>query len=81
MDLKLRGQVAIVTGAGQGIGEEIALSLSKESAIVAVVDVDIELANNISSASATLYRILKKLEIPDPVYNYGQALRHPRLFR
>lgn len=46
MDLNLKDQVAIVTGAGQGIGEEIALSLSKESVIVTVVDVDIELAND-----------------------------------
>ncbi len=32
----------------------------------------------ISSQSATLYGILKKLGIPDPVYNYGEALRRPR---
>jgi len=32
----------------------------------------------ISSQSATLYGILKKLGIPDPVENYGQALRKPR---
>jgi maleate isomerase len=29
----------------------------------------------ISSCSATLYGVLKKLRIPDPVYNYGLALR------
>jgi len=33
----------------------------------------------ISSSSATLYGILKKLEIPDPVYHFGEALRLPRL--
>lgn len=33
----------------------------------------------ISSLSATLYGILKKLGINDPVYHYGQALRRPRL--
>jgi len=32
----------------------------------------------ISSLSATLYGILKKLRIPDPVYHYGQALVRPR---
>ena len=32
----------------------------------------------ISSQSATLYGILKKVGIPDPVYHYGQALRRPR---
>lgn len=33
----------------------------------------------ISSPSATLYGILKKLGIPDPVYHFGEALRRPRL--
>jgi maleate cis-trans isomerase len=33
----------------------------------------------ISSLSATLYGILKKLWIPDPVYHYGEALTRPRL--
>jgi maleate isomerase len=32
----------------------------------------------ISSLSATLYGILKKLGIPDPVNAYGEALRRPR---
>ena len=35
----------------------------------------------ISSMSATLYGILKKLEIPEPVYHYGEALTRPRLPR
>lgn len=33
----------------------------------------------ISSLSATLYGILKKLGIPDPIYHYGVALTRPRL--
>ena len=33
----------------------------------------------ISSLSATLYGILKKLGISDPVNNYGEGLRRPRL--
>jgi maleate isomerase len=33
----------------------------------------------ISSCSATMYGILKKLGIPDPVYHYGEALMRPRL--
>jgi len=33
----------------------------------------------ISSQSATLYGILKKLGIPDTVYHYGEALTRPRL--
>jgi len=33
----------------------------------------------VSSCSATLYGILKKLGIPDPVYYYGEVLTRPRL--
>ena len=33
----------------------------------------------ISSRSATLYGILKKLGIPDPVYHYGEALTRSRI--
>lgn len=39
--MKLRSKVAIVTGAGRGIGREIALSLAQEGAKVVVNDVDI----------------------------------------
>lgn len=50
------------------------------STIVAVVDtLEKEIGKPvISSCSATLYGILKKLGIPDPVYHYGEALVRPR---
>src|SRR5438445_10910876 len=38
--MKLRDQVAIVTGAGRNIGEEIAKLFAAEGAKVAVVDLD-----------------------------------------
>ena len=37
MNRRLEGQVAIVTGAGQGIGQGIAMALAKDGAAVAIV--------------------------------------------
>ena len=36
------GTIAIVTGAGHGIGREIALQLAREGAAIAVVEIDAE---------------------------------------
>ena len=38
--MKLRDRVAVVTGSGRGIGEAVALALSKEGACVVVSDID-----------------------------------------
>ena len=40
--MKLGGKTAIVTGAAQGIGKEIACSLAKEGANIVVSDIDLE---------------------------------------
>ena len=44
MDLGIRGRVALVTGAGQGIGRQICDTLAQEGVRVVVNDIDLELA-------------------------------------
>ncbi len=43
--MKLDGKVAIVTGAGSGIGREIALHFAREGAKIAVCDINMPGAN------------------------------------
>jgi 3-oxoacyl-[acyl-carrier protein] reductase len=43
MDIQLRGRVAVVTGAGKGIGRVIARTLAEEGATAVVLDIDEEL--------------------------------------
>jgi NAD(P)-dependent dehydrogenase (short-subunit alcohol dehydrogenase family) len=38
--MRLEGQIAVVTGGGQGIGEQIALRLAREGATVAIADIN-----------------------------------------
>ena len=46
--MRLEGQVAVVTGAGQGIGRAIALTLAREGAAVVVNDVNFESAKKVA---------------------------------
>ena len=52
----LRDQVALVTGAGKGIGEAAALALSAAGATVIVTDIDRELAEKVARSLAVLQR-------------------------
>jgi 2-hydroxycyclohexanecarboxyl-CoA dehydrogenase len=54
MDLEIRGQVALVTGAGQGVGREIARTLAMEGAKVAVNDLYQERADHVAEEIAAL---------------------------
>mgnify|MGYP000119577892 CR=1 FL=1 len=46
---KLDGKVAIVTGAGAGLGAECARSLARHGARVAVVDINLEGAQSVAA--------------------------------
>ena len=46
MELLLKDKVAVVTGAGQGIGEGIALELAKRGANIVIADIDLDGANS-----------------------------------
>jgi len=48
MDLGIKDHVAIVTGGGSGIGKETCLTLAREGANVAVVDVNFENAGQVA---------------------------------
>jgi NAD(P)-dependent dehydrogenase (short-subunit alcohol dehydrogenase family) len=55
--MKLQGQVAIVTGAGRNIGEEIARLFAAEGAGVAVVDVDLPRGTRVVDAIKSTDRV------------------------
>ncbi|MDD5259644.1 MAG: 3-oxoacyl-[acyl-carrier-protein] reductase [bacterium] len=54
--MKLAGKVAIVTGAAQGIGKEIATALAQEGSDLAIIDVNLEQAEKTAQELAALGR-------------------------
>jgi 3-oxoacyl-[acyl-carrier protein] reductase len=52
--MRLKGKNALITGAAQGIGKSIALSMAREGANVGIADVNIENAENTAAEINTL---------------------------
>jgi len=70
-DILLTGQAAIVTGAGGGIGQGIALGLAKFGADVAVLDIDPERAERTAASISELGR--DALVVPADVMGTDQV--------
>jgi len=66
--MKLKGRIALVTGAAQGIGKSIAVALAKEGADIIVSDINIELAEATAKEIETLgVKVLPvKTNVADP---------------
>ena len=64
----LKGQVAMVTGSGQGIGKAIALAFAREGADIAVVDINPETAQATGREVRDLGRraVVKVADVSDP---------------
>ncbi|MHA1210205.1 MAG: SDR family NAD(P)-dependent oxidoreductase, partial [Candidatus Freyarchaeota archaeon] len=71
MDLGLNGKVALVTGAGRGIGRVIALTLAKEGANVVVNDLDEEEISSVVKEIESLG--VKALGAKADVTNYDEV--------
>src|SRR5262245_9382417 len=71
MDLGLRDKIALVTGAGSGIGRAIALSLAGEGTRLVAADVREDTAT--ATAAAATACGVEALGVALDVTNYGQA--------
>lgn len=55
--MKLQDKVAVITGAGQGIGEAIAMAFAEAGASIAVADIHLDNAKKVASQAEKLYKI------------------------
>jgi len=67
----LQGKVALITGAGQGIGREIALGFAKEGADIAVCDINLEQADQVRQDVEKMGRNAQAIKVD--VTSYAQV--------
>jgi 3-oxoacyl-[acyl-carrier protein] reductase len=61
--MRLKDKVALITGAAQGIGREIALAFGREGADIVVADVNLEKAGQVAKEIEALGRKVMALEL------------------
>ena len=77
--MKLKDRVALVTGSGQGIGQATAINFAREGAHVAVVDIDVDNANQTSEEIRALGR--NTIAIQTDVSSFTEVEHMVRLVR
>jgi NAD(P)-dependent dehydrogenase (short-subunit alcohol dehydrogenase family)/rhamnose utilization protein RhaD (predicted bifunctional aldolase and dehydrogenase) len=61
----LQGRIAVVTGAGSGLGKSIAIGLAKAGAMVALVDIDKKAAEETARKTQNFQMIAVKCDVTD----------------
>ena len=67
LNIDLKGKVAVITGASQGLGEALAMRLDKEGCKVAVLDINLEGAEQVAS------KLNDAIALPLDVTKYDQC--------